>query len=344
MQYVVDMEVTNRCNAKCHFCPRDRTPHQGLMPPEVFETGLQRAMDFRAAIAQPAGDDVRVSLCGLGEPLLNRHVVDYCRQARAEGFSVVMSSNGSLLDERRSAALLEAGLQHILINVGEEGDDYEAVYHLPFERTLENVLRFNEMSAGACEVTMVIVDHRGNPDHVARMTKYWSDRGISQALTYQIMNRGGSLFVEHMQYGTYREQAEALARLEGELGGALCPAPFLYLFVGYDGQYYLCCSDWEKQTPLGSVFDKSFMDVAQAKLDLVVSRDLVCRTCNLDPINRLTEELRAEAGGDIPPGSTDRVLEEIRAHNALLEDALRRLGLAAPAPAPQRRLIPVRAM
>jgi hypothetical protein len=132
--------------------------------------------------------------------------------------------------------------------------------------------------------------------------------------------------------------------LEGKLGGAVCPAPFLYLFVGYDGQYYLCCSDWEKQTPLGSIFDKSFMDVAQAKLDLVISRDLVCRTCNLDPINRLTDELRAEAGGDTPPGSADLVLEEISAHNALAERALRQLGLEVPAPARRRRLIPVRAM
>ena len=33
---------------------------------------------------------------------------------------------------------LDAGLQQILINVGEEGDDYEEIYQLPFERTLEN--------------------------------------------------------------------------------------------------------------------------------------------------------------------------------------------------------------
>ncbi len=121
-------------------------------------------------IADLPNPDVHISLCGLGEPLLNRNVVDYVRQARAEGFFVKMSSNGSLLDERRSAALLEAGLQQILINVGEEGDDYEEVYQLPFERTLENVVRFNEMSGDACQVTMVIVDHRGDPDHVARMT------------------------------------------------------------------------------------------------------------------------------------------------------------------------------
>ena len=70
-----------------------------------------------------------------------------------------------------------------------------------------------------------------------------------------------------MQYGSYPEQAAALARLEGELNGALCAAPFLYLFVGYDGQYYLCCSDWEKKAPLGSIFDNSFVDVVGRKVE-----------------------------------------------------------------------------
>jgi MoaA/NifB/PqqE/SkfB family radical SAM enzyme len=342
VQFVIDMEVTNRCNAKCHFCPRDRTPHQGLMSPEVFEAGLGRAVEYRSTVAAPAGDDMRVSLCGLGEPLLNRHVVEYTRQARAAGFSVVMSSNGSLLDERRSAALLEAGLQQILVNVGEEGDDYEEVYQLPFERTLENVVRFNEMSAGACEVIVVLVDHRSDPEHVARMRQYWADHGIEQAITYEIMNRGGSLFVDHMQYEHYPELRKARALLAASVGTPLCGAPFGYLFVGYDGQYYLCCSDWEKQTPMGSVFDKSFVDVAQDKLDLVVSRDPVCRTCNHDPINRLTQELRAEAGGDAPPGAADEVLARITADNAVVERVVQQLGLQVPAVPPARRLIPVR--
>jgi MoaA/NifB/PqqE/SkfB family radical SAM enzyme len=344
VQFVVDMEVTNRCNAKCHFCPRDRTPHQGLMSPEVFEAGLRRAVEFRSAIAEPAGDQIRVSLCGLGEPLLNRNVVEYCRQARAEGFMAVMSSNGSLLDERRSAALLEAGLQQILINVGEEGDEYEEIYQLPFERTLENVVRFNEMAAGVCEVIVVLVDHRRDPEHVAHMRQFWTDRGIQQSYTYEVMNRGGSLFVDHMQYEHYPELAEARARLAATVGTPLCGAPFGYLFVGYDGQYYLCCSDWEKQTPLGSVFDKSFVDVARAKLDFVVSRDPVCRTCNHDPINRLTEEVRAEAHGDAPPGSADHMLAKIAADTHGTEAMVEQLGLQVP-PAPAgRRLIPVRAV
>ena len=59
----IDIEITNRCNAKCHFCPRDATPHQGLMTTEVFDQtrlvvkGRQRfaiAADGRVLLDEPA--------------------------------------------------------------------------------------------------------------------------------------------------------------------------------------------------------------------------------------------------------------------------------------------------
>jgi hypothetical protein len=57
-------------------------------------------------------------------------------------------------------ALLEVGLQKILINVGEEDGDNDEIYHLPVERTLENVLRFKE----------ILVNHRGSGPRGAHAT------------------------------------------------------------------------------------------------------------------------------------------------------------------------------
>jgi len=347
MRYVVDMEVTNRCNAKCHFCPRDRTPHQGLMAPEVFEQGLAQATLYRDTVLA-SDDEMMVSLCGLGEPLLNKHVFDYVRQARAAGLMVAMSSNGSLLDEDKGRQLLDAGLQEILINVGEEGEDYEDIYQLPFERTLENVVRFNEMSDGQCEVIIVLVDHRSDPEHIAHMRRFWADHGLEEAISYSVMNRGGSLFVDHMQYEEYPELSMARDLLAQATGTPLCGAPFGYIFVGYDAQYYLCCSDWEKRAPLGSIFDASFLDVVRSKLDHVVSRQPVCATCNLDPINRLTEELRAEAAGAVPAGSSDRMIEQITADNEIVWGCLNQAGVHELSSevdlTPGRRLIPVKSL
>ena len=77
MSFSIDIEPTNRCNAKCHFCPRDQTPHQGLMSPEVFSQSLLRAAEYRDLALEKLGEDVDISLCGLGEPLLNRHTPEF---------------------------------------------------------------------------------------------------------------------------------------------------------------------------------------------------------------------------------------------------------------------------
>jgi MoaA/NifB/PqqE/SkfB family radical SAM enzyme len=345
----LDIEATNRCNAKCYFCPRDATPHQGLMSPEVFAQTLRRAEEFRDVVVDLYGTQLKVNLCGLGEPLLNRHTVDFVRQTRAAGFECSLTTNGALLDEARGRALLDAGLQGVEINVGEIDDEYEEIYKLPFERTRDNVVRFAEMAGDDCAVRVVLVDHRRDAEHLEAMKAYWRERGVTEFLPFEIMNRGGALFVDHMQYDGFAEQAEARSLLEDRIGDTICAVPFVLLFVGYDGQYYLCCSDWTKQAPLGSVFDASFFSVVQPKVDHVTSRDPVCRTCNLDPVNRVTEELRAIADGQSQPAALDALLAGIGEGIAVGKTVIADLGGLATAPgrteaadAASRRLIPLR--
>jgi MoaA/NifB/PqqE/SkfB family radical SAM enzyme len=345
MELSVDIELTNRCNAKCHFCPRDQTPHEGLMSPEVFDQSLARAVEYRDVAAELLDASVRVSLCGLGEPLLNRHAPECVSKVRDAGFDVAISSNGSLLDERRGRALLDAGLQKILINVGDEGDEYEQVYQLPFDKTRDNVARFAQMAEGRCEVHVVLVDHHRDTAHIEKMKGFWRGYGINHFYTYGIMNRGGALFVDHMQYESLPQLEIARERLEARGGSPVCGAPFGYLFIGYDGQYYLCCSDWKKETPMGSVFDESFLSVTGKKLQYVVTREPVCKTCNLDPLNKLTDELRAIDAGEAEPADGDAVMASVLADNAIVHDLVARLGSPVPEPGsvPGRRYIPVEA-
>src|SRR5690606_8892224 len=98
----LDIEPTNRCNAKCYFCPRDQTPHQGLMSVETFEQTLRRVVEFSEVARERFDKPIKVNLCGLGEPLLNRHTPDFVRQIREAGFECSLTTNGALLDERRS--------------------------------------------------------------------------------------------------------------------------------------------------------------------------------------------------------------------------------------------------
>ncbi|GAB5445131.1 radical SAM/SPASM domain-containing protein [Gymnodinialimonas sp.] len=321
----IDIEITNRCNATCHFCPRDATPHQGIMDEATFQQSLRRAVEYREVVREVSGLPVTVSLCGLGEPLINRQAIDFVRQVKEEGFRCSMSSNGALLTEDKTVALLDAGLDEIYLNISDLDEEYDRVYNLPFERTCENVTRFAQLAKGKCKPIVILVDHRDDADHVARMKAFWRERGLEHFHSYSVINRGGALFVEHMQFEQYREMANARAQLTEGDAKPLCGAPWGYLFIGYDGNYYLCCSDWRKQAGLGSVFDHSFLQITRRKLAMVSSREPVCKTCNHDPINILTEELRAMEAGEVSEQEVAELRQSLRDVSAEINDKLAEL-------------------
>jgi MoaA/NifB/PqqE/SkfB family radical SAM enzyme len=342
IQFGVDIEVTNRCNAKCHFCPRDLTPHQGLMSTEVFDQALLRAVEYRDLVA-PLGHTVSVSLCGLGEPLLNKRTPTFVSQVRATGMRCDLSSNGALLDERRGDALLEAGLNRIFLNVGDTQEAYEEVYQLPFAKTRDNVVRFLETARGRCEVYIVLVNHRRSTEHLEAMRRYWREFGAEHFVEFEIINRGGTLFVDDMQFESYPQMQQARQLLAHAGIEPFCPVPFGYLFVGYDGNYYLCCSDWQKEAPLASVFDESLAAIHDRKLMHVQTREPVCKRCNHDPINRLAHELRAIDDGEVEASAAETMIEGIRNADRLYRSVNEELAALNPHPsgARARKLIPV---
>lgn len=322
MFLTIDIEITNRCNATCHFCPRDATPHQGIMDVETFDRALARAVEYRQVVKDVSGLEVVVSLCGLGEPLINRNTVSFVEKVKREGFRCSMSSNGALLTEQKAHALLDAGLDEIYINISDIDEEYERIYNLPFAPTCENITRFAELAGDRCTPVIILVDHRNDRAHIKAMQAFWRARGLKKFHDYSVINRGGALFVEHMQFEQYSEMVRA--RNDLTEGGAqpLCGAPWGFLFIGYDGNYYLCCSDWRKQASLGSVFDYSFLQVTRQKLAMVVSREPVCKTCNHDPINMLTEELRAFNRGEVTAEDVDKLTQSLRSVSQEIDVAL----------------------
>lgn len=322
MFLTIDIEITNRCNATCHFCPRDATPHQGIMDVDTFDKALSRAVDYREVVKDVSGLEVVVSLCGLGEPLINKNTVSFIKKVKAAGFTCSMSSNGALLTEEKAHELLDAGLDEIYINISDLYDEYERIYNLPFDSTCENITRFAELAEGRCTPVIILVDHRSDREHIQAMEAFWRKRGLKKFHDYSVINRGGALFVEHMQFEQYAEMVQARNDLTEGGVQPLCGAPWGFLFIGYDGNYYLCCSDWRKQASLGSVFDYSFLQVTRQKLAMVVSREPVCKTCNHDPINMLTEELRALNNSEVSEEEVDKLRQSLRAGSREIDEAL----------------------
>ena len=285
---------------------------------------------------------MRISLCGLGEPLLNPHAADSVRKVKDRGFECVMSSNGSILDERKAEALLAAGLDAININVGDHDEEYEDIYKLPFDKTLKNVVRFNEMAGDDCRTSIVLVDYRRDRKHIREMVQYWKKHDLKNFVFFDIMNRGGALFVDGMQFDSSPHIASAKTLLADKGGHVLCAAPFVFLFIGYDGNYYLCCSDWKKEVSLGTVFEYPFNAIIGAKMERVLTREPICKSCNWDPLNLLADELRAVEAGESDMDTVQKLVTDMVDATHRIEESVATIEqMTTPS---RRRSIPVTAV
>jgi heme d1 biosynthesis radical SAM protein NirJ len=106
---VVIWNLIRRCNLTCKHCysiSADRDFPGELSTEEVF-----RVMDDLKAFRVPA-----LILSG-GEPLLRPDIDDISRRAKAMGFYVGLSSNGTLIDEQNIGRIAETGYDYVGISI-----------------------------------------------------------------------------------------------------------------------------------------------------------------------------------------------------------------------------------
>jgi radical SAM protein with 4Fe4S-binding SPASM domain len=102
------IELTNACNLRCPLCPHPRMERaQGMMSPSLL-----------ARIVEMAAPELEFAyLHHLGESLLHPALGEMIAIAKSRGAAVGLSTNGTLLDGERSAALLDGGLDLLVISL-----------------------------------------------------------------------------------------------------------------------------------------------------------------------------------------------------------------------------------
>jgi MoaA/NifB/PqqE/SkfB family radical SAM enzyme len=113
---VLDLSVTDYCNADCDFCGFARHKMKGRPRSFVDYDAYVRALPIlkRRGI-------VYINFQG-GEPLLHPRIVDMVRTARASGMKPSLITNGWKLPEK-AEAVADAGIQNLLISI--DSDDLD---------------------------------------------------------------------------------------------------------------------------------------------------------------------------------------------------------------------------
>ena len=122
MQYVphvVAWNLTRRCNLECAHCYIAAGPHESAAA--ELDTDACLAIVDQLLAVNPAP----LLILSGGEPLLRRDLTEVAHYASANGATVVVGTNGTLLTDERIAALKAAGVRGVAVSV----DSLRPAYH-----------------------------------------------------------------------------------------------------------------------------------------------------------------------------------------------------------------------
>lgn len=249
-------------------------PDIGMITNALFFKSVERALEY--------SDKPHFKFCGTGDAVLDKNIVTYAQHIQDAGCDLAITTNGYLLTEEKSKALIDAGVGKVAFSISSRGETYNKEFGLDFEVTHENILKFVELAKGKCEVIVSMVDHDPAVDYKAEEA-YWLSKGVNGTIKFKKNSRAGALFIPP----PLSEEKIRTTRAAIESSGKIpqCLAPFFYLFIGWDGHYYLCSSDWKKEVNLGHVTTHSVRDTLAGRERAVKSRNPICHRCTIDPIN-----------------------------------------------------------
>lgn len=168
------IESTNKCNLACPMCNRDKDPLPlGHMP-------LSR---FRSIIDQNKRTLEFIWPFGEGEPLLNEDIYEMIGYAKQSGVKVELSTNATMLDERRSQKLLHSGVDNLILAFdGATPASYEKYRAgAKFEQVKSNIDKFLALKVKAkarMKVVLQMVLLRDNEHETEAFKEMWKKPGV----------------------------------------------------------------------------------------------------------------------------------------------------------------------
>ncbi|MBT7902887.1 radical SAM protein [Candidatus Woesearchaeota archaeon] len=266
-------EITNSCNYSCSYCifSANKGKVNGeLSTEEVFEVidGLKQR-DFS-----------HLKISG-GEPFIRKDMVDILKKASDLGFIVDISTNGSLITEKRAQQLSELELN--MVHVSLDGPDAKTHEEVRGPKTYEKTIRgIQNLVTNNVYVRLGTVIHKGNEHQLEEVVKKAASLGVNEVI-FSYMEPVGRMEGDNSQVSykpieTTKSEIEILAQKyqdqvkvnysftedsQSEETGT-CPGGKKFLFIDNLGRISPCTWVTEKdptyQTSL-TVKDASFDEV-----------------------------------------------------------------------------------
>lgn len=243
----IRFEVTNKCNAKCIMCPREKmTRPQGVLDMRLYIRVLDEAHSMGAIV---------VSLENYGETFMDPLFFERAAYAKGKGMEVLTITNGSLFD-RRAAEKSIYFLDKIRFSIyGTTKDVYESIHKgLKYETVvgnLEYLLELKKISGSKTpmvEVYFLSMDQ--NAHQAEEFKKKWLGKVDDIAIWKPHNWSDGRLY---RQFDANKKKLTCGRPEKGPIQ------------VQWDGLVVPCCFDYNSSVVLGDLNKQTLRNVLESK-------------------------------------------------------------------------------
>lgn len=290
---VLRIETVGKCNFECIHCPTGTKPNN---------RGLLSVNNFHFIVEQLTTNGIIprvVVLYHAGEPLLNKKLPYFIRELKKIGVeNTVITTNASLLDEKRSIELIEAGLDEIEVSfdgqnasennyIREKGDFYHDAENLRVFCKLRKELgksnpKITVSNVQICTKETLESNRNGSVRPISNVPEYLTEFFNDELDEIEFKSFPAMVWPGYEKLGYYD------VIYYDEAKPKYCTSLFETTTILSNGNVVMCCYDLPGELVLGNVFKNTILEIWNS-IKCSTIRDnfrkqqygTVCEKCNV---------------------------------------------------------------
>ena len=264
----VYIEITNVCNMNCSFCHgTKRTPRQ-----------MTKA-EFSNIASKLKSQTKYLYYHLLGEPLIHPLLLEFLTIAKNEGFKSIITTNGTLLNERGDD-ILNAGVHKINVSL----HSYEGGAESEHAKYISDIASFAKRASGLGVIIVFRLWNNGFDKKVTNATlsllkNYLGDNWVENSRGVKISDN------IYLEWGKRFEWPDINENIKGEK--FFCYGLKDQFGILVDGTVVPCCLDCDGVINLGNIYKEDIESILNSKRakDIVngfrlgVASEELCKKC-----------------------------------------------------------------
>jgi len=251
----IEIETVNACNARCPMCTiNDWERNYPVMRDNVFNKISDEIIEKKELVK-------RVSLYRDGEPLIDKKMPQRINKFFENGIKETsIATNVSLLNEKRSKDILEAGLGMVIMSIDSlQKEVFEKIrVRLKFEEVRDNAIKFLELRDKInpnCRVWIRMIRQESNYNEWDNYYNFWRryTSEVDRVYYHNIFNWGGQLD----NYKSIEKSFEP---------NLPCVALWSLMVFFANGDVPLCNVDYNNKYPTGNIMKSSIEELWKSKI------------------------------------------------------------------------------